>query len=97
MAGITDAPFRAAAWRNGAGMVVTEMVAGEELARGRADVERRARTDEAIRPFVVQLAGREARWMEEGARIAAGLGRTSSTSTWAAPRAWWRASSPERR
>ena len=74
MAGITDAPFRAAAWRNGAGMVVTEMVAGEELARGRADVERRARTDKAIRPFVVQLAGREARWMEEGARIAAGLG-----------------------
>ena len=74
MAGVTDAPFRAAAWRNGAGLVITEMVAGEELARGRREMERRARSSARIRPFVVQLAGREARWMEEGARIARGLG-----------------------
>ncbi len=74
MAGVTDAPFRAAAWRNGAGLVITEMVAGEELVRGRREVERRARSLARIRPFVVQLAGREARWMEEGARIARDLG-----------------------
>ncbi len=74
MAGITDAPFRAAAWRNGAGMVVTEMVAGEELAGGRADVARRARPEIAVRPLVIQLAGRAPRWMEEGARRAVSLG-----------------------
>jgi len=74
MAGVTDAPFRAAAWRRGAGLVITEMVAGEELARGRREMERRIRSMTRIRPFVVQLAGREARWMEEGARIARDLG-----------------------
>ncbi len=74
MAGVTDAPFRAAAWRNGAGLVITEMVAGEELARGRKEMERRARSLIRIHPFVLQLAGREARWMEEGARIARDLG-----------------------
>lgn len=73
MSGVTDAPFRRLAHRLGAGLVVTEMVASEELAKGRADVLRRARGSE-IRPYVVQLAGREARWMAEGARIAADLG-----------------------
>ena len=74
MSGVTDAPFRASAWRHGAGLVVTEMVAGEELVRGRADMARRAETDSGISPFVVQLAGRERRWMEEGARRAVDLG-----------------------
>ncbi|GEM_PF-147192 len=35
MAGVTDAPFRAAAWRLGAGMVAAEMAAGKELLAGR--------------------------------------------------------------
>lgn len=73
MSGVTDAPFRRLAHRLGAGLVVTEMVASEELAKGRDDVVRRTRGGE-IRPYVVQLAGREARWMAEGARIAADLG-----------------------
>ncbi len=73
MSGVTDAPFRRLAHRLGAGLVVTEMVASEELAKGRGDVIRRTRGGE-IRPYVVQLAGREARWMAEGARIAADLG-----------------------
>lgn len=73
MSGVTDAPFRRLAHRLGAGLVVTEMVASEELAKGRGDVVRRTRGGE-IRPYVVQLAGREARWMGEGARIAADLG-----------------------
>jgi len=73
MAGVTDAPFRACAWRNGAGLVTTEMVAGEALMAGREDVRRRARNND-IHPFVLQLAGREERWMEEGARMAAGMG-----------------------
>lgn len=73
MSGVTDAPFRRLAHRLGAGLVVTEMIASEELAKGRSDVVRRTRGSE-IRPYVVQLAGREARWMAEGARIAADLG-----------------------
>ncbi|MEO1150409.1 MAG: tRNA dihydrouridine synthase DusB [Pseudomonadota bacterium] len=72
MSGVSDLAFRAAAWRGGAGLVVSEMVASEELVRARPDVVRRAeggcgagRPD----PFVIQLAGREARWMAEGARL----------------------------
>ncbi|RFB06000.1 tRNA dihydrouridine synthase DusB [Parvularcula marina] len=70
MSGISDLPFRRAVAKAGAGMVVSEMVASEDLVRSRADVVLRAATDEAITPNVIQLAGREAQWMEEGARIA---------------------------
>ncbi len=73
MSGVTDAPFRALARRLGAGAVVSEMVASEELVRGRPDVLRRARSAEGW-PRVIQLAGREARWMAEGARLAEALG-----------------------
>ncbi len=69
MSGISDLPFRRAVWQLGAGLVVSEMVASEELARSRPDVVLRASQDDEIRPAVVQLAGREARWMAEGARI----------------------------
>ena len=74
MSGISDLPFRRAAARCGAGLVVSEMVASEELARARPDVVRRAAGDGEIFPFVVQLAGREARWMAEGAALAEAAG-----------------------
>ena len=70
MSGISDLPFRRAVARAGAGLVVSEMVASEELAKARPDVVLRAATDRGIGPNVIQLAGREAKWMEEGARIA---------------------------
>ena len=70
MSGVTDLPFRRAVHACGAGMVVSEMVASEELARARPDVVLRAATDEGVGLKVVQLAGRDARWMAEGARIA---------------------------
>ncbi|MFN3745891.1 MAG: tRNA dihydrouridine synthase DusB [Hyphomicrobiaceae bacterium] len=73
MSGVSDLPFRQAAQRCGAEYVVSEMVASEELVRERPDVLRRTAFAGA-RPFVMQLAGREARWMAEGARIAEGLG-----------------------
>ena len=73
MTGVTDLPFRRLAHRLGAGLVVSEMVACEELVRRRADVVRRA-SGADLKPFVIQLVGRESRWMEEGARIAEGLG-----------------------
>ena len=70
MSGVSDLPFRRAVARFGAGLVVSEMTACEELARGRPDVVRRAEGDGEIFPFVVQLAGREPHWMAEGARLA---------------------------
>ncbi len=73
MSGITDRPFRALALGLGAGMVVTEMIASEDLVRGRPGVMRRAKGQE-LRPYTIQLAGREARWMGEGARLAADHG-----------------------
>lgn len=74
MSGVTDQPFREAAHRHGAGLVVSEMVASAELARCRPDMVRRASGADAVSPFVVQLAGREAHWMAEGARIVQDLG-----------------------
>jgi nifR3 family TIM-barrel protein len=69
MSGITDAPFRRQAAALGAGLVVSEMTASEDLARGRAMSVRRC--DAAgVGPHVVQLAGCEPHWMAEGARIA---------------------------
>lgn len=73
MSGVTDLPFRQLAHELGAGLVVSEMVASEELVRERPDVRRKAVGD-GIEPFVIQLAGREARWMAEGARVAQDLG-----------------------
>lgn len=73
MSGVTDLPFRQLAHRLGAGWVVSEMVASSELVAQRSDVLRRA-TGSELTPFVVQLAGREARWMSEGAKIACDLG-----------------------
>jgi nifR3 family TIM-barrel protein len=78
MSGVTDEPFRARAIAHGAGLVVSEMVASGELAKGRRNSAlriRRPAMDQKTRPLhVVQLAGREAAFMAEGARIAAGEG-----------------------
>jgi tRNA-dihydrouridine synthase B len=78
MSGVTDLPFRRLAHRLGAGLVVSEMVASEELVRERPDMCRKAlnhnQAGESIAPHVIQLAGCEARWMAEGARVAEGLG-----------------------
>ncbi|MFA7639969.1 MAG: tRNA dihydrouridine synthase DusB, partial [Parvibaculum sp.] len=74
MAGVTDLPFRRVAHRLGAGLVVSEMVASDELVRARPDVVRRAAGAGEFTPLSVQLAGREARWMAEGAKVAAAAG-----------------------
>ena len=73
MSGVTDLPFRSRAYAHGAGLVVSEMVASGELAKGRGDSTRRiSRPD--IDVHMVQIAGRDARWMSEAARIAADEG-----------------------
>jgi nifR3 family TIM-barrel protein len=73
MSGVTDLPFRRLARQLGTSLVVSEMIASEHLVRERRDVLRRAE-GASLEPFVVQLAGCEAHWMAEGARIAEGLG-----------------------
>jgi tRNA-dihydrouridine synthase B len=74
MAGITDLPFRGWWRRFGAGLVVSEMVASEDMVNAKPSVvrERRAGLGEAA--TAVQLAGREAHWMAEAARIVEGQG-----------------------
>lgn len=74
MSGVTDEAFRLTAHENGAGLVVSEMVASEELVNARPDMLRRALGAESLSPFVIQLAGRETRWMAEGVRVAEDMG-----------------------
>src|SRR5580693_1934471 len=73
MTGITDAPFRRAAARLGSGLVVSEMTASEALVRNRPDAMLRSE-GQGVGLHVIQLAGCEARWMSEAARIAQGSG-----------------------
>nr|CAD6606101.1 tRNA dihydrouridine synthase DusB [Rhizobium sp. Khangiran2] len=73
MSGVTDLPFREIAWRWGAGLVVTEMIASRELAMSRGESWARL-TRAGLGPHMVQLAGREPHWMAEAARIAADNG-----------------------
>ena len=66
MSGVTDLAFRRLAERHGAGLVVSEMVACETLLEGDPETVTRAE-GEGIATHVVQIAGREAHWMREGA------------------------------
>ena len=70
MSGITDLHFRRQARAYGVGAVVTEMVASETLAQGREDVIRRMAGDASVAPRIIQLAGRQAKWMAIGAKLA---------------------------
>src|ERR1700761_5109128 len=72
--GVSALPFRRTAARLGAAYVATEMVAAAEFARGRPDVVRRAAVGEGLPLTVIQLVGREPRWMAEGARLAKAAG-----------------------
>ncbi|MCK9919369.1 tRNA dihydrouridine synthase DusB [Microbacteriaceae bacterium K1510] len=73
MSGITDAPFRRLAEGLGAGLVVSEMTACAGLARGEREAAVRSE-GRGVAIHAVQLAGCEAQWMAEGARIAEAQG-----------------------
>lgn len=77
MAGITDAPFRDLALSFGAGRVVSEMVASQEMVQRKPGVRERMELSTGSTRTSVQIAGREARWMAEAARRAEGLGATA--------------------
>ncbi|NOD34039.1 tRNA dihydrouridine synthase DusB [Ruegeria sp. HKCCD7296] len=74
MAGITDRPFRDLVMRFGAGMVVSEMVASQEMVQAKPGVRERAELSADVENTAVQLAGREAHWMAEAARQVADRG-----------------------
>ncbi|MGA2568415.1 MAG: tRNA dihydrouridine synthase DusB [Pseudolabrys sp.] len=73
MSGITDAPFRRLAERHGAGLVVSEMTASAALIEGQREARVRSQ-GQGIAIHAVQLAGCEAHWMAEGARVAQAQG-----------------------
>jgi len=73
MAGVTDLPFRRLVAGHGAGLTVSEMVAGEWLANGHEGTLAKVERDEAG-IHVVQLVGRDAAAMAEGVRHAEDAG-----------------------
>ncbi|HEV7336056.1 MAG TPA: tRNA dihydrouridine synthase DusB [Bosea sp. (in: a-proteobacteria)] len=73
MSGVTDVVMRRIAARFGAGLVVSEMVASDELVRGSEEARLRAEGS-GVTPHVVQLAGCEARWLAEAAQVAEASG-----------------------
>jgi tRNA-dihydrouridine synthase B len=73
MSGVTDLVMRRIAARFGAGLVVSEMVASDELVRGSEEARLRAE-GAGVFPHVVQLAGCESRWLGEAAQLAEASG-----------------------
>src|SRR6201992_2975688 len=69
MSGVTDAPFRRLAATLGAGLVVSEMTASDDLVQGRP-ISRLRCEAAVVGPHAVELAGCEAHWLAEGAQIA---------------------------
>ena len=74
MTGISDLPYRRAASRLGAAYVATEMVACDAFARGRPDVVRRAAVGDGLPLMVIQLVGRDVRWIAQSAAMAEAAG-----------------------
>ena len=69
LAGITDLPFRQLVASFGAGWVVSEMVASQEMVQAKPSVRDRAELGYDQRATAVQIAGRDAYWMAEAARM----------------------------
>ncbi len=84
MAGITDLPWRRMVAGFGAGLVVSEMVASEEVMQDHPEMRARASLDAPATSIAelgateahtaVQLVGREPHWMAEAARFVEGQG-----------------------
>ena len=74
LAGITDLPFRRLVSSFGAGLVVSEMVASQEMVQARPGTREKAELDLTGPQTAVQLAGREPYWMAEAARMVADNG-----------------------
>ncbi|NIX77474.1 tRNA dihydrouridine synthase DusB [Microvirga terricola] len=73
LSGVTDVAFRRIAKRLGASLVVSEMVASDELVQGSEEAQLRAEGT-GIEPHVVQLAGCAPEWMARAVRVAEDAG-----------------------
>lgn len=69
MAGITDLPFRNIVASFGAGMVVSEMVASQEMVQAKPGVRERAELGFGHANTAVQLAARDVYWAGEAAKM----------------------------
>ncbi len=67
LAGITDLPFRNLVQGFGAGLVVSEMVASQEMVQAHAPTRARAELGLGVANTAVQIAGRQAHWMAQAA------------------------------
>lgn len=76
LAGITDLPFRQLVASFGASWVVSEMVASQEMVQAKPEARDKAELGVNQEGTAVQLAGREAKWMSEAAKMVAGNGAT---------------------
>ncbi len=74
LAGITDLPFRQLVGSFGAGWVVSEMVASQEMVQAKPGVRERAELGYDQAGTAVQIAGRDAYWMAEAAKMVAANG-----------------------
>lgn len=69
LAGITDLPFRNLVSSFGAGLVVSEMIASQEMIQAKPGVREKAELGFGIENTSVQIAGRDAYWMSEAAKV----------------------------
>lgn len=74
LAGITDLPFRRLVSSFGAGLVVSEMVASQEMVQARPGTREKAELDLTGPQTAVQLAGRDPFWMAQAAKLVADRG-----------------------
>ncbi|HEX6442109.1 MAG TPA: tRNA dihydrouridine synthase DusB [Stellaceae bacterium] len=74
MSGVTDLPFRRMVKRQGAALVVSEMVASEAAIRETRQSLLMAKSEPDEQPMAVQLAGCEPRVMAEAAKLQADRG-----------------------
>lgn len=74
LAGITDLPFRNLVSRFGAGLVVSEMIASQDLLNAKPGVREKAELGFGVEGTSVQIAGCEGHWMAEAAKMAEGNG-----------------------
>jgi tRNA-dihydrouridine synthase B len=74
MSSITDMPFRRLVKQNGAGLVISEMIASQAMIRATRDSLKRAQHAPEEEPMAVQLAGCDPAEMSEAAKLNADRG-----------------------
>jgi nifR3 family TIM-barrel protein len=74
LAGITDLPFRNLVQSFGAGLVVSEMIASQEMVEAKYSVREKAELGFGVENTSVQIAGCDPYWMSEAAKLIADQG-----------------------